>query len=512
MMIRNSLLLLCRLQRCLLLGSLLLVPAASRADESKSAPLPKGLLLKQPVMPDSLNDTMRSVNERLSQDVAPSDNAAVLLVQVCGEDVFDPVLKADSLAMLGIASLAPSPAPFVYFQQFADSLGPDEKATLGHDLDTLPLHLATAIVRPWKQDEYPSLVAFLNANRQSLDILVEASRKPKYYAPVLSEADPPQLLSMSVTLERRLPFLVRCLSARAMLRVTEQKGDQAIEDLVACQRLAVLLATGSPFDVSAIKAHQMEGVAFQASTTVLQAGGFTGAEAKNYLAKLKEIKPLPPAAIAADVGERAVLRRQIELLKLEDSTLGAFFEFPDTAKFPKLEQLRLSVADWDQVFARANEVQDEVVKALSTKERDVQSQLFTALDEAYAAWDEQNAANRITTEDLKKLSRFIGETMAMSLRPRYRQLRQLDDRAQLRRDLLLLSLSVVSYRADHQAYPATLADLTPDYLEIVPRDANGEPFRYDRLSAGGVRLVSLGSNLENDAGLSFNDDIVIALP
>ena len=53
---------------------------------------PTGLSLTTPRIPDHVTGTLRAVNERMSQDLAPADNAAVDLLQLFGGDALDPAL------------------------------------------------------------------------------------------------------------------------------------------------------------------------------------------------------------------------------------------------------------------------------------------------------------------------------------------------------------------------------------------------------------------------------------
>jgi len=58
--------------------------------------------------------------------------------------------------------------------------------------------------------------------------------------------------------------------------------------------------------------------------------------------------------------------------------------------------------------------------------------------------------------------------------------------AKTRREALLVQLALLAYRLDHNEYPETLADLTPDYLpETIQDPFSGEEFQY---SARGFKL------------------------
>jgi hypothetical protein len=81
------------------------------------------------------------------------------------------------------------------------------------------------------------------------------------------------------------------------------------------------------------------------------------------------------------------------------------------------------------------------------------------------------------------------------------------DRAVLKADmalcenrLLLVALAVRAHRAEHAAYPASLAKLVPTYLDSIPDDPFGTgPVRYKRTGSSYV-LYSVGPNGTDDGG------------
>ncbi|KAA0212253.1 MAG: hypothetical protein DYG94_14950 [Leptolyngbya sp. PLA3] len=74
------------------------------------------------------------------------------------------------------------------------------------------------------------------------------------------------------------------------------------------------------------------------------------------------------------------------------------------------------------------------------------------------------------------------------------------DLADARRDAAIASIALARYFADHQHYPATLADLLTDYLPALPLDpVDGQPLRY-LLTPTGPVLYSLGFDEDDDQG------------
>jgi len=92
-----------------------------------------------------------------------------------------------------------------------------------------------------------------------------------------------------------------------------------------------------------------------------------------------------------------------------------------------------------------------------------------------------------------------------------------EERAETKRRLTSLAFSIAAFRIDNQAYPKTLADLSPKYVKQLPTDPRtGKSFVYRRIKAGYI-LYGLGRNGKDDDGQTFDskphgDDIVVRTP
>lgn len=490
------------------LGFALLISGISAAAAEPQT-LPEGLVLKQPAIPESITGALRRVNATMSKDLVPSENAGVFLIQLVGQEAFEPELRSRSLAMLGIESLSKTAPRLVYPEAYVKSKGERTPDEIDRELQDLQGALATKSDRLWKPDDAPAVAAFLEANRAALDALVAAAGKPRYYVPMLANDNPPRLISASLVIERRLPYLARILTSRAMLRAGGDDFAGASADLVACHRLARLLASGSPFDVSGAQAYIIDSYACRAEFALLESGRLTGEQATRHRESLASLPPLLSSVKAADIGERAILHQEIEFLQKDKSELREFFEIPE--KDEKLPEIK-----WDLALKEADAIQDQIVTALSTRDRKAQEDLFRKLDAAYEKWmDESNPPGKKgppLPADLDVASRAVGEAMAMSLRPLYWKRRESEQRARVRADMVQIGLALVAACRAQEEFPATLADLVPKYLKTVPTDAFGDvPFTYDRAAPGRARLTSWGANRTDDAGTFFNDDVILEI-
>lgn len=498
----------------ILLG-LLATGDALPAQEPASAPT--GVVLMAPSLPDEVTGTLRTLNATLSKDLDPKDNLVVDLVALFGVEVFERPLRRASLAMLGIDRLPATGVNFLYLQPYVIAQGATAPEEQARALDTLALQLQAAQQQLWRQADFPELFEYLAANDKALDAVVAASRKPRYFAPLLSLEEPPRLLGASLVIERRLRYLADCLSARALRRLAEGNGIAAQDDLLACHRLAVKLAEGSPFDVSVAKADVVDAIACRADGVALQSGKVSAADARRWLAEWEKIPRIPSPDRAADRGERAIIHQEIEFLKSDEDSVEGFLEFPDAAVQEAVKDLTLAKLPWDAALKRADEVQDQIVQALATRDRAEQMRLFEQLDRDYAKWQEAEPEKfrqlgTLVETDPVAASRLVGEAMAHSLRTNYWQRRHSEDRSRLRRDMLTIGLALLIYRGEHGEYPQTLAELAPTILKSVPLEAHSdEPFVYDRSAPDHCRLMSRGANRQDDANQEYNDDQALEL-
>ncbi len=90
----------------------------------------------------------------------------------------------------------------------------------------------------------------------------------------------------------------------------------------------------------------------------------------------------------------------------------------------------------------------------------------------------------------------------------------------MRVELDKLGFALASYRADHGAYPAKLAELVPNHVVEVPKDIFNDSDLHYRREGNGYLLYSIGVNAKDDAAKSYDDrkndedwdDLVVRVP
>ncbi|MBW3542227.1 MAG: hypothetical protein KY476_18315, partial [Planctomycetes bacterium] len=82
---------------------------------------------------------------------------------------------------------------------------------------------------------------------------------------------------------------------------------------------------------------------------------------------------------------------------------------------------------------------------------------------------------------------------------------------------LKVALALAAHHNEHGRYPKTLAELSPRYVENVPKDFfTNEPLKYQPRQDGYL-LYSVGANLQDDGGAWLGeepagDDIRVGMP
>ncbi len=487
------------------------------AADPPSQGLPAGFAVTKPEVPPELVGSMKTLNERLSKDLRPEDNAAVLMLQAFGPETFESELKRDTYELMGVKELPGNSPLFVTLGEFALTLDGVTPANAHSTALDIQAEMFEAAERLWTEKDLPRVAGYLEANKEMLEVITKASQKPRYYVPLLSIEQPPRLLSAALNVERRFQYIARMLSARALLHAKQGNFEACLQDFMTGHRIAWLLIDGSPLDVSVAKAHVVDAIICHAEIKLIESGTLTKPQLEVFAKTIQELPPLHTAERAIDIGERAIVHQEIELLSTDLASVAGFFEVPGQETVPPSEIPDLSTLKWDLALQRADEIWDKIVKSLATKDRAEQDKLFAELNAQYEKWAEDDDADpRKFTELLKKdpvaASRLIGENMAMALRPFWWQRRLTDERARVRRDLVRLGIALARYRADHSEYPASLTELAPQYLPTIPVEAHSAlPFTYKRESNGEALVLSTGANLKVDSNSPFSDDHSIRL-
>jgi hypothetical protein len=490
--------------------------AASGKGEKKRKPKftvgKETTYVKGPLTRDGYVDFPTALNQRLGQGVTPQTNANVLLWQAFGPHPERSTMPPEFFKWLGIKAPPERGEYFINITRYVVErlrLRLDEQE--GRALhDQMDRDLDRAAVRPWTAKQYPHLAAWLKANEKPLALVVAASKRPHYFAPLVPKGDVGLLYTFQ-------PALVPCresgsaLAARAMLRVGEGRSRDAWQDLLACHRLGRLVARGTV--VEGLIGMAIDGLACDVVPAYLSHARLSAGQLKDCLRDLQRLPPIPQFADRVDLADRFQFLDAIMLLARRGPDAFDGKRLAEEPSVPGAEEReRLDRIDWDPALRDGNRWYDRIVAAMRLKDRRAREKQLAKLNQELSAL-KGKAGREILAQALlmvgptpQTIGKAIGEVLIGLLVPAFDKLPQWNDRAEQTQRNLHVAFALAAYKQEHGRYPAKLEALGPKYLAQIPGDLfSGKPLIY-RPTEKGYLLYSVGVNGKDEQGRSDEDD------
>jgi hypothetical protein len=484
--------------------------------------------ITEPLRQDGYPDYVAALGQRLSRGVTPENNSAVLFINATGPGLIGPEHRKRYFQALGIAPLPEKGGYFVELNKFVEASGPGkaggDEQSLEKRQQSAATQQATAMTRPWSKIDFPLLAAWLAANKRPLELVVEASRRPRRYDPLIPGTGDALIGSLLPAVQQS-GAVVRALAARAMLRVEEGNVDAAWRDLLACHRLARLVGEGYSL-VEVQFGVTLDEIAVKGDQALLRHAKLTAARIERMGDDLAKLPPMPKVAEMVEVGQRltyldAVLsaaRGDIRALS-EISYLGADGK---SSGIPGLQWLIKSFAplviDWDVVLRIGNTWYDRLAAACREPTRSQRARALDKFDADIKTLAESFRGRGAPSEAIPWISsKRCGQWFVTLLVPAVQPALDAQDRDTMESKLNALAFALAAYRADNGSYPERLAGLVPKYVSAIPKDLfdNDGDLRYQP-TAHGYLLYSVGVNGKDDGGPGLggtsNDDIGIRMP
>jgi hypothetical protein len=493
----------------------LLVLSLLSADTAPAPKFPIGkdtTYVDGPLDKDGYIDYEAALNERLGKGVTPDKNVMVLLCQAIGPR---PEGKARPAAYYKLLGILEPPKDGVYFVNLTDfakrTLKKNEKEALAIDEQA-----GIAIERPWQARDFPALAAWLNANEKPLALVVEATRRPAYFNPVLTErvkergdGDRPVLMAAQIANMQACREFTQALTIRAMLRIGEGKFDDAWQDVLACHRLGRVIGRGATLIDSLVGA-AIESIAHESHLRYIDRANLTAKQTQDRLKDLRGLPAVSPLLEKIDIAERYMQFDSVRIARRGglgfQNALSGEMRKPTAADLDALDQI-----DWEPTLRAVNAGNDRVVAAMRLKDRGERQQALLKID---ADLKKRKSEMSGVSYQLKKIfankrvqGEMMGDILVTLMTPAVLKVQGAHDRTEQKERNLHVAFALAAYRHDHKKYPARLDDLAPKYLPTVPGDLfSGKALIYRPAANDGYLFYSVGGNGRDDGGRS-NDDI-----
>jgi hypothetical protein len=522
--------------KTLLAFSLAAAGACSHTAEPAAKAKPRVLVtiskettrITEPLRSDGYPDYLEALNQRCAKGVTPENNAAVPFWGVMGWPYDNDRERSNRFfEMLGVPPPLNKKPSFVYLHSYADGLSQEElpsemrypRRSDGEAWKQEQL----AIQRPWSKKEFPVLAGWLAANEKPMALVVEASKRPKYYTPIVADSAEPMfgVLLRAIGGEETLhlaarptgPFngISRALVARAMLRLDEGKIDEAREDVLTCHRLARLAAQG-PFLAHVATADSVEAIACMGEQAFVGHGEFTTSQIRKMQADFVNLPSIAKMADTFDVGERFV---HLDVVTTFARKTSASIQLPGDKDDPFAKSFRDAIVggnvDWNVPLRMGNSWCDRILAAFHKPTRAEQVKALADLDAelqkmAKTVHDAKSVDMPPPGTPLAPISEWMGQAITTIVSPPFVFPPRMEERAMMQRELTILAFALAAYHAEYGSYPAKLAGLVPRYVKELPKDVfnNDAGLHYAR-QGNGYLLYSIGINEKDDGGKGGDD-------
>ncbi|MBN1393863.1 MAG: hypothetical protein JW959_02375 [Pirellulales bacterium] len=494
--------------------------------------------ITEPLDADGYPDYVAALNRHCSRGVTPENNAAVLVWRALGPKSIDADRREQYFKLLGID---PLPEKGEYFrtaeQQVALHETPkkdNEQETNEYYLDPLYEEFDKITHRPWSREEFPVWAEWLDVNKKPMELLTEASKRPRRFDPWFADKEENRAMDISLACTEYRD-IARAFLARAMLRAHEGKIAEAREDLMNCHRLARLVGQG-PMFVELLVGITIDSRALAGDRALIGHAKLPTRQIADIERELNALPPILKIAEVFDFGERLFsLSYSVAVVgKLptdRDKLLKTIFVGLATDETPEVikifDIMGNTPIDWNVVLREQNSWQDRMVAAFRMTDRRERLAILEKLDKDLKALQKSaedfESLKTVPPNELSKAgSRKLADAFVCNAVPSFTMYQTVLDVDSIRTDLTRVAFALAKYKADNDSYPSQLADLAPKYLAAVPKDVfnNDADLHYTR-EGDGYLLYSVGHNGRDDGGGKneldeetgkYRDDIIVRVP
>lgn len=508
--------------------AIMIVSAAkfSPADEKEAAKPAKQQVIKiskettrilEPLREDGYPDYIKALDDQIRQGVTAENNVAVPLWQALGPKEIGEDARDEYFRRLGIKSL-PEDGPYLidFFEyvdkKLADDASPDEDEA--HDM------YDAALERPWTTKEMPVVAQWLKTVEPQRKLFLEASRRPRYYSPMISSDDDANHSAMVISV--MLPAIsqfrnaARVLMIHAMHELGEGNVDAAWEEIIAIHRLSRTAGQGTTL-IDALVSYAIDGIASGGVEQVVKHGKLAARQANKFRADLAALPPPPSSVDKIDNAERFMyLDCVCVIARVGPDALDALTDGVDDDLAPNALKRALtnSFIDWNTVLRMGNRFYDRLVAAGKMKDAGQREKAMDKIDE-----DIKKVAAAVKKglpgtpllllggkPGRQMISKHMGGIFISLLLPALNSVMHAEMRTTTQLKLADTALALAAYRADQGEYPVELSALVPKYIKRLSKDDFfDEPLRYERRGSGFL-LYSIGRNREDDDGRYHDDE------
>lgn len=481
----------------------------------------------EPITADGYVDYLAAINTKLKVGVTPENNALVAIMQSLGPKPEGGRMHDDFYQLLG----APEPreggeylidlTTYAKQQQQLVKAPADEYVWM---TDTT----ARLTKRSWTKKEFPEWALWVQQNSKPLSLVAEANKRSRYYLPYLVKTAVPSksavqqvggILGMMLPTIQPTRELANALLARAMLHTGEKEYQAAWQDIHSAMKLGRLVGQGLTI-IELLLAYAIEGSACETALALLEQEDCPKTILQQMLKDMQNFPPLPSLAGRLDQGERCMALDTLLMVHRYGQEYLKRVSGERTTD-PLILTSELHHADWDVPLKEINSYFDRLVVILSEKDRSQREVLLRdfiiELEEGKIKVyeDETSFLGFLHSSNIRV--KRLGEKFKVALFPAIRKTYAAGEKVTQQQYNLQVAIALSWFMRDNGGYPASLDELSPNYLKVIPNDyLNDKQLVYEKTEKG-FRFHSVGMNGLDDMGVTQQenprcDDITVTMP
>ena len=467
--------------------------------------------ITSPLKADGSVDYLAALNQKYSAGVTRENNAAVLLFEIFNPDDFlCDAMRQQVTTALGIVYQPDQKC----FEKLPDSLEQaGEKALKG----------------PWLPADNPELAAWLDRNGPALDKFIAASRRPRYYVPLVTQSPDDPLMNMLVPSLAQYRAVAKAMAMRANVAIAQGRSMDAWQDILAIQRVGILVGQDSML-IGRLVSIAMSATADGATSVLAEHGKLSAAQARQIIAQMQALGPTPEVRDVFTTAERYTVLDSIYQLARNPSLFSRYWEVCASVGNNQPTRQHMEFAgnmaqlfelyppDYVVILRGVNEYFDSADKVLAgpfSSQKEEFEKLRTNAKLPSMPDSKEKMAEIL--QDEAGRTEFMGDMLrGIFLQLSVDRAQVMAMRAEAGRGLAVISVAMAGYKAQSGEYPDKLDPLVPGFLKSLPKDPfTGNAFVYRR-TADGYIAYNVGDNMVDDGGKSVTatgkdkgDEIVV---
>ena len=429
----------------------------------------------EPVNDEGYINYVAALDRKLREGVTAENNANVPIRLMLGERELSDRLKGQYYALLGIPAPEDPQSRLVSQSDVLAEFGRDRIDELGE-----------VMRNPWVEADSDIAASWINRNTNVFADIRAAVARPHWYSPALPQDG--RMVDVLLPDVQNARIVVRLMTANAMLNLGNKHEGAALNDLLACHRLAGHIGNGWTL-VELLVSCVLDNLTYRAEESYLN------------FAKPNRAKQLfwIMLDVVSSIARGSDVRELANLLAVGPN--GGAGIGPEIAVTLKLRAQHPNV-DYDQIMINLNKRYDSFADIL--KEPNIQRRETRFAEFGKAAKDASEKIAKVSAVELlaseEAVTKFIERFVTTNVTPAYRQVQESELRCLALGDAVTVGWGLSAWYSEHKKWPESLNQLVPKYLDSVPNDRfTGKPMLFVKRGTN-CRVYSVGPDLKDGSG------------